>query len=81
AILEEFRNKLKSRKPGDIYSLGRLFRRLDDDGDRKLNNHEFEKLLREIGIRNQQVCALLFQRFDTDSSGTIDYDEFIRAIR
>ncbi|KAF4654605.1 hypothetical protein FOL46_008663 [Perkinsus olseni] len=79
--LEELRKKLKSRSAGDIYSLGKLFRIIDDDGDRKLSMEEFTKFLREIGVRNQQACTLLFQLFDSDSSGTVGYEEFLRAIR
>ncbi|KAF4649122.1 hypothetical protein FOL47_002402 [Perkinsus chesapeaki] len=61
--------------------MGRLFRVIDDDGDGKLNKEEFNKFLTEIGVRNDQARSQLFRRFDSDSSGAVDYDEFLRAIR
>jgi len=55
---------------------------MDDDNSKSLNEYEFTKALTDYGLgfsKAQQKS--LFQYFDVDSSGTLSYDEFIRAVR
>ena len=54
--------------------------RSDRSGD--LSPEEFQRALREFGVRlsNGEVKQL-FALFDTDGSGTIVYDEFVRGLR
>ena len=55
---------------------------MDDDNSKSLNKAEFTKAMADfaLGFSNGQIGAL-FEYFDVDNGGSIDYDEFIRAVR
>lgn len=55
---------------------------MDDDNSKSLNKAEFNKALTDykLGFSTGE-CGALFEYFDVDSSGSISYDEFIRAVR
>jgi len=58
-----------------------LFEFMDIDGDGNLNLNEFIELFHQMRIGITMVSAVdLFQMFDDDQSGTIEYDEFLRHI-
>lgn len=44
--------------------------------------NEFKKAIRDFKIDlNESETQLVFNAFDRDGSGTIDYDEFVRGVR
>lgn len=55
---------------------------MDDDNSKSLNKAEFNKALTDykLGFTSGEHASL-FDYFDVDSSGTISYDEFLRAVR
>ena len=55
---------------------------MDDDGSRSLDIKEFKKGLHDYGVLMEpdQIQAL-FNELDKDGSGSIDFDEFLRALR
>ena len=55
---------------------------MDDDGSKKLNVEEFTKGINEYGLNfSKAEIGELFRVFDTDQSGSIDFDEFLRKLR
>lgn len=55
---------------------------MDDDGSHSLNKEEFSKGIRETGLKlNDEDTEKLFNAFDKDGGGSINYDEFLVAIR
>lgn len=55
---------------------------MDDDGNKSLCSNEFRKGLRDYGVHiDNPLADELFSRFDKDASGTIDFDEFLIALR
>ncbi|XP_060516961.1 calcyphosin-like protein [Cylas formicarius] len=71
-----------SRGAHGILGLGRLFRIMDEDGNKKLNKEEFERGLREIGLEiTDQELDEMFEQFDTDKNGSVNLDEFLVHVR
>jgi len=81
-LAEALKTKLASRGGRGIIGLARQFKIMDDDNSKALNRAEFTKAMGDfaLGFNNQQISAL-FDYFDVDKGGEIDYNEFIRAIR
>jgi Ca2+-binding EF-hand superfamily protein len=76
------KDKLASRGARGIIGLGKTFRIMDDDGSRSLSTYEFNKALHDYGLGfTKEESEDIFGFFDTDRSGSVDYNEFLRAIR
>ena len=55
---------------------------MDDDGSKSLSRQEFEKACRDFKMEiSSEDIGTLFQAFDINRDGTIQYDEFLRMIR
>lgn len=81
--VETFRERIVARGGMlAIRSIGRLFRIMDDSGDKKLSQTELRHGLQDYGLRfSEEEFIGLWRYLDRDGSGTIDYDEFLRGIR
>lgn len=65
-----------------IIGLQRIFKIIDDDGSKSLSRQEFEKACRDFKIEiPSEDIGTLFQAFDINRDGTIQYDEFLRMVR
>lgn len=65
-----------------MIGLQRIFKIMDDDGSLSLSLPEFIKAVKDfrMGISEDGV-PILFDAFDVNRDGTINYDEFLQAIR
>merc|ERR1712062_656264 len=80
--VEKLRLFALSRGAKGIMGLGRMFRRMDDDGSKNLNFEEFYKGIVETGLKcSEEECQKIMDKFDKDGNGTVNIDEFLIAIR
>ena len=82
-VLSVLRQQLEKRGSRTIRDLGRTFRALDSfDGNKKVDRQEFAVGLRENGVNlSPQEYSVLFDYFDKDRDGTVNFDEFLVGIR
>ena len=54
---------------------------MDDNKNRKLEFDEFRKGVNEYGLNySKEEIKDIFDRFDKDHSGTLDFDEFLENL-
>jgi calcyphosin len=76
--------KMQIAKKGGIgiRSLGVIFRRMDVNGNRKLDAGEFTEALATFGLFPSKVeIQALLKHYDVDGDGNITYEEFLRGLR
>jgi len=80
--IEKLRAHIMSRGVAGIRTIAVYFRRLDENGDKKMDIDEFKEALSEYGISSSateiQEC---FNDMDLDGTGKINFDEFLIALR
>jgi calcyphosin len=73
---------MASRGAKTVRGLGRVFRTMDDNGNRKVDAQEFFVGLNECGCNlTKQETDLLLAAYDTDKDGNVNFDEFLVMIR
>ena len=73
---------MKSTHTDSVFVFFRTFKIMDDDNNRSLDLKEFTKGLNDYGILMEKHEAVdIFQRFDRNGNGTIDFDEFLITLR
>jgi len=81
-LAELMRQKLVSRGARGFIGLQRQFKIMDDNNSRSLDKFEFSKACSDymLGFTEGEMQKL-FNYFDYDKTGLLEFDEFIRAIR
>lgn len=82
-VVEDVRKLILKRSGSDgVRSLTRMLRCFDDSGDGKLSKDEFKWGLMDYGIELEPThYDELFNAFDRDRNGFIDFTEFLAVIR
>ena len=81
ASLLKFREAIAKRGARGIMSLRRSFMIADDNNDKTIDANEFKKLIKDYRIPvEEKDVKKLFDEFDSDKSGSISYDEFLRGV-
>mmetsp|Transcript_25187 Transcript_25187/g.42494 ORF Transcript_25187/g.42494 Transcript_25187/m.42494 type:complete len:544 (+) Transcript_25187:81-1712(+) len=82
ALLDIYRECLKSHGARGIFGLARKFKIMDDDNSKAISFPEFCKAIDEASLTwNGAQKQLLFDHFDRDQSGSVDFDEFLGTVR
>ena len=80
--IELLRAKCLARGANGIRGLSRMFQIFDDNRDRKLDMDEFRKGINDYGFAySKDETKDLFNAFDKDHSGSLDFDEFLEKLR
>lgn len=80
--LNQLKEQLFKRGARGIVGLQRTFRIMDDDGSKQLNLIEFKKGIRDCDIKLTDLqLHQLFDYFDKNKNGSVDFDEFLVGIR
>ena len=65
-----------------LMNIFRCFKIMDDSKDNRLQFEEFRKGITEHGLNySKEDMKELFNAFDTDHSGHLDFDEFLEKLR
>lgn len=80
ALLKIFRENIAKRGARGIFGLARNFRIIDDNHSMTLCKQEFAKACNDFRIAlGPQERDALFDAFDINNNGEIDYEEFLRG--
>ena len=80
-LIDSVRQKLVARGARGINGIKRTFKVMDDNNSKTLDPYEFTKALKDYRIPiAEEEYQTVFNLFDRDGNGEIDYDEFLRAI-
>ena len=80
-LVGHLRYILFQRGPRGLMALKRTFMLLDENADKKISFAEFEKMFKRYRFNLSEIeVKNLFNYFDKDKSGFIDYSEFLNGI-
>lgn len=81
-LLTNLRNKLAARGGRGFIGLSRQFKIMDDNNSKTLDYYEFSKAMKDFRIDiSEDDARLLYNYFDADRNGNVDYEEFIHRLR
>ena len=81
-MIQDIKDTLKRRGAMAIRGIGRVFRILDDNRNRQLDANELMWGLKDFDIHlNEEQVQTLIKFFDRDNSGSVNFDEFLVALR
>lgn len=80
-MLAKLKAKLASRGARGLIGMGKQFKIFDDNNNRSLDFYEFTKAMKEqmLSLTDLDIKTL-FDAFDRNRDGSVDYDEFIRVL-
>jgi len=81
-LIQDLKEALKARGSMTIRGLARVFKIVDDNGNKQLERQEVLNGFSQFGVHlSDEHYDTLLAHFDKDKSGTLNYDEFLRAMR
>ena len=81
-MIQDIKETLSRRGSMQIRGLGRIFRILDDNRNRQIEKNELMWGLKDFDIHlSEEQTGVLMKHFDRDGSGSIDFNEMLRALR
>jgi len=80
-VVGKVRNKLKERGARGFIGLRRVFMIADDNRSLTLDKDEFSKVFHDYRLDlSEDELQTLWTAFDTNSDGSVNFDEFLRRV-
>lgn len=82
-LVKQFKAEIMNKGGNGYHALQRRFRIMDDAGNKRLSLAEFKKGVKDLSLtslKDGEIRAM-FDFFDNDNNGSIDFEEFIRGVR
>ena len=81
-LIAEVKAKIIERSAGGIKGIARIFKAMDDNGNRQFDIDDFRWGFIDYGFNlTQEEARKLLEHFDRNGDGVISYDEFLRALK
>jgi len=81
-LIKDIKAKIFSRSSFGLRSLNRIFRKMDERGDRRLDVDDFRWGLLDFGIQvSPEEAQEVLNHFDSDKNGSVDFQEFLRSLK
>jgi len=83
ALIEKICDALRQQKGCNSFrGLTLLFRKMDGNGNKKLDRKEMEEGLKQCGLSLEpEELDMIMEFFDRDGDGTVSVNEFVRQVR
>jgi Ca2+-binding EF-hand superfamily protein len=80
-MVKLFKQRLAARGARGILGMQRIFKIMDDNRNGTLEIQEFWKALCDFRVAlNPEEARKLFDLFDINGDGSVDYDELLRSV-
>lgn len=81
-LITDIKRKILERSSFGIRGIARIFKAMDDNGNRNLDVDDFRWGLIDFGISvSKEEAAEILVHFDKDKNGSVNFDEFLRAVK
>jgi len=81
-LLAEIKAKILDRSAGGMKGIARIFKAMDDTGDRKLDVDDFRWGFIDYGFNlSKEEAAKVLEHFDKNGDGVVNFDEFLLHLK
>lgn len=81
-LIKDIKAKILQRSAFGIRALARIFKAMDENGNRKLECDDFRWGLMDYGVSvTKEEAAEILTHFDKNGDGRVDFDEFLVTLR
>ena len=81
-LIADIKSKVLERSAGGIKGIARIFKAMDDNGNRQLDLDDFRWGFIDYGFNmSKEEAKKVMEHFDKDGNGTINFDEFLETLK
>jgi hypothetical protein len=81
-LLKELQSKIMARSSIGIKNLAKIFKAMDRNGNGNLDVEDFRWGFIDLGFNlTQEEAKQLLEHFDKDKNGSVNFEEFLQAIK
>ena len=78
----DIKSKILNRSSFGIRGLARIFKAMDENGNRRLETDDFRWGLMDYGVSvTKEEAGEVVNHFDKNGDGRVDFDEFLTTLR